>query len=266
MSVRQRVERAHEIYPIARVSALTQQEYAARRTMGAATMCRDGSPSIFVLNPQPLVTETECELMISEYGQPDRHVLIGPGRCRFGRDISNDVRLHSTMISRFHVILVLHTNGILEVYDEASRNDSYCNGKRIGVDPAVLKSGDEIILGGVVYYAAAHDHNSAVRITVRIDATPQTPEEYLLQIISCAGVEDIATAIMDTPLVEWPTSEFLRMRNQRIWNAIMAVDGLMIKLNSHVGLQVYSSKAFPRHRELLDGFLNTDKNKVPWVF
>ena len=266
MTVRQQVARAYEIYAPARVSALTQQEYAARRNMGAATMFRDGSPSIFVLNPPPPVTETECELVISEYGQPDRHVLIGPGRCRFGRDISNDVRVHSTKVSRLHTILVLHTSGILEVYDEASLNGTYYRGKRVGEHPSIVSSGDEIVLADPDF-SRSGANNPLVRITVSINSTPaSTPEDHLVHCITCAAVEAVAASLFETPLIDVPNTELQRMRNQRIWNAIMAVDGLMMKLHSHVGLQVYSSKAFPRHRELLDGFLNTDKNKVPWVF
>ena len=62
-----------------------------------------------------------------------------------GRLMNNDIVIADRTISRRHCVIVVHARGGCELYDTASLNGTFVNGRRI--DNAVqLASGDEIVL------------------------------------------------------------------------------------------------------------------------
>jgi pSer/pThr/pTyr-binding forkhead associated (FHA) protein len=64
-----------------------------------------------------------------------------------GRMPDNDVVLEDPGISRRHCAILVHAHDQCEIYDTASKNGTYLNGRRL-TDPVPLSSGDEIRLCG----------------------------------------------------------------------------------------------------------------------
>jgi pSer/pThr/pTyr-binding forkhead associated (FHA) protein len=60
-----------------------------------------------------------------------------------GRLADNDVPIPDPYLSRRHCAILIHTNGICEIHDVASKNGTFVNGKKIE-GPTKLASGDEI--------------------------------------------------------------------------------------------------------------------------
>ena len=66
------------------------------------------------------------------------------GNNRVGRFDDNDILIDDIYVSRRHCCIVVHSNGSAEIFDTASKNHTWVNGKR--VQRCWLKSGDEIKL------------------------------------------------------------------------------------------------------------------------
>jgi hypothetical protein len=69
-----------------------------------------------------------------------------------GRSPQNDLVLRPTRISRRHCVVLVHADGGCEVYDTASLNRIWVNGKR--VDRADLFPGDRLELCELLYLVA----------------------------------------------------------------------------------------------------------------
>lgn len=66
------------------------------------------------------------------------------GNNRVGRFDDNDIVIEDIYVSRRHCCIVVHSNGSAELFDTASKNHTWVNGRR--VERCWLKSGDEINL------------------------------------------------------------------------------------------------------------------------
>jgi hypothetical protein len=74
---------------------------------------------------------------------PDGLYPLKPGLNSVGRMPDNDVVIADGSVSRRHCAIVLHSGGICELHDTASKNGTFINGKRI-YGPTRLVAGDEI--------------------------------------------------------------------------------------------------------------------------
>lgn len=78
----------------------------------------------------------------------ERSFTLEPGSLvRIGRDADNDVVLRDARVSRHHARIV-HEKGFFVIYDLASSNGTFVQGKRVQVAPLV--NGTEIRIGGAV--------------------------------------------------------------------------------------------------------------------
>ncbi|MBQ8361221.1 MAG: FHA domain-containing protein [Bacteroidaceae bacterium] len=68
---------------------------------------------------------------------------------KVGKDVSNDIVINNSTISRQHAVVTIADNNIVTIRDLNSTNGIYINGKRIATD-TVLKPGDKIQLGNYV--------------------------------------------------------------------------------------------------------------------
>jgi pSer/pThr/pTyr-binding forkhead associated (FHA) protein len=83
--------------------------------------------------------------LLADFWVSDR-VFVFPlkvGINTLGRSSENDVPVDDLYVSRRHCIILVHSNGSCEIYDTASKNGTYLNGKRV-TQPTALRSGDEI--------------------------------------------------------------------------------------------------------------------------
>lgn len=67
------------------------------------------------------------------------------GANAIGRQTNNDIVIANRSVSRRHCIIVVHARGACELYDTASLNGTFVNGRRIA-HAVQLASGDEIVL------------------------------------------------------------------------------------------------------------------------
>ena len=83
--------------------------------------------------------------------------LLDEDEVAVGRDPRSDILLDDSTVSRSHAVF-RRVNGQYEVVDAGSLNGTYVNRQR--VDQALLKNGDEIMIGKfrLVYFT-----NSAIR-------------------------------------------------------------------------------------------------------
>ncbi len=70
--------------------------------------------------------------------------ILQPGVTTIGRDPESDIFLNDITVSRQHCRFIVDQEG-LRMEDSGSTNGTYVNGER--VDDAVVRSGDEIIIG-----------------------------------------------------------------------------------------------------------------------
>lgn len=80
---------------------------------------------------------------------------------RVGRGVSTELRLDDPTVSRRHALIAVNPNGIT-IYDDRSTNGTFVNGER--VDEAVLRDGDEIVIGRFHLHLidTASDHATAL--------------------------------------------------------------------------------------------------------
>jgi pSer/pThr/pTyr-binding forkhead associated (FHA) protein len=69
-----------------------------------------------------------------------------------GRYPQNDLVLTPNRVSRRHCVVLVHATGGCEVYDTASRNGTWVNGRRVG--RADLRPGDVLALAGQQFLVA----------------------------------------------------------------------------------------------------------------
>jgi pSer/pThr/pTyr-binding forkhead associated (FHA) protein len=67
-----------------------------------------------------------------------------------GRSADNDVLVEDLYVSRRHCIIMVHRSGVCEIYDTASKNGTYLNGKKI-LSPTPIYPGDEIRICNKTY-------------------------------------------------------------------------------------------------------------------
>jgi pSer/pThr/pTyr-binding forkhead associated (FHA) protein len=83
-----------------------------------------------------------------------------------GRSSSNHLQLDDRGTGRRHAIISFE-NGHYNIEDVDSRNRTYHNGKRCGVRPVALISGDQIAIGN--YELVFREANSATNVTDKND-------------------------------------------------------------------------------------------------
>lgn len=84
-------------------------------------------------------------LLIATRGGTGARYLLDADVVRAGRDASSDIILDDNTVSREHTIFTRRAEGGYVLTDAGSLNGTYVNRER--VDSAVLKNGDEIIIG-----------------------------------------------------------------------------------------------------------------------
>jgi len=83
--------------------------------------------------------------LVTDFWVTDREFVfpLKVGINTLGRSAENDVPVDDLYVSRRHCIILVHSNGSCEIYDTASKNGTYLNGKRV-TQPTRLRPGDEI--------------------------------------------------------------------------------------------------------------------------
>lgn len=85
-------------------------------------------------------------LVMIASGQERRIPLEGVAVLRLGRDITNDLALPNTEVSRNHARIERQPNGRHLLLDSGSRNGTFLNGARLAI-PTILCSGDRFAIG-----------------------------------------------------------------------------------------------------------------------
>jgi hypothetical protein len=80
-----------------------------------------------------------------------------------GRMPDNDVPVADGSVSRRHCAIVVHASSGCELYDTASKNGTFINGKRI-TGPTVLQAGDQIRLCDRQFTFLSGDHQPAAAV------------------------------------------------------------------------------------------------------
>jgi len=113
----------------------------------------------------------------------------------FGRDVTSDIVLGDTEVSRQHA-RITHTAGGYVVEDLGSTNGTFINGERL-MAPRVLNPGDLIGFGeDVTLTFDAVSPDAAATIASRVAAPPPTPAP---QAPAAAPVAHVATPTPATP-------------------------------------------------------------------
>lgn len=89
-------------------------------------------------------------LVMNASGQERRIPLEGVAVLRLGRDVTNDLALPNTEVSRNHARIERQPNGRHLLLDSGSRNGTFLNGARLAI-PTVLSSGDHFSVGPYVF-------------------------------------------------------------------------------------------------------------------
>lgn len=85
-------------------------------------------------------------LIMIASGQERRIPLEGVAVLRLGRDVTNDLALPNTEVSRNHARIERQPNGRHLLLDSGSRNGTFLNGARLAI-PTILASGDRFTIG-----------------------------------------------------------------------------------------------------------------------
>jgi len=113
----------------------------------------------------------------------------------FGRDVTSDIVLGDTEVSRQHA-RITHTAGGYVLEDLGSTNGTFVNGERL-ISPRVLNPGDLIGFGeGVTLTFDAVSPDAAATIASSVAAPPPTPAP---QAPAAAPVAHVATPTPATP-------------------------------------------------------------------
>ena len=99
-----------------------------------------------------IVRDARARLVGSRDGMPVREDPLVPGVTTFGRRPDNSVVLRDDpFISATHAQIIADED-VFRLTDLGSTNGTFLNGTRLTPnEPAILKAGDEITLGGMVY-------------------------------------------------------------------------------------------------------------------
>lgn len=97
-------------------------------------------PPTAVLDKPPAELNGNVEVWLA-----DRHYVypLRIGLNTVGRAPDNDIVIQDGYVSRRHCTILVHTDLKVEVFDTASKNGTYINGKKMAA-PTRLKPGDEI--------------------------------------------------------------------------------------------------------------------------
>jgi hypothetical protein len=105
----------------------------------------DDWPALLPLRPEEILPGARF-LLIDQ--QTRQSYALHTGLNTIGRFPENDIVLEPIWVSRRHGTLLVHTRGVCELHDTASRNGTFVNGERIR-QPVRLHSGDRIRIGPV---------------------------------------------------------------------------------------------------------------------
>jgi hypothetical protein len=99
-------------------------------------------PALMPIRPDQILPGTKFSLI-----EPTTRLAyrLHPGLNTIGRLPDNDIVLEDITISRRHCVLLVHTGGQCDLYDTASRNGTFVNGKFLD-KPARLERGDQIMV------------------------------------------------------------------------------------------------------------------------
>jgi len=114
------------------------------------------------LDPAPSDAELSGAWLEASDGR--RWTLLG--KCILGRGAENQVVVDSPKASRRHAVIHLQDEVEFWLVDEASRNGTYCNERRV-IRPTRLRHGDALSIGGHIFHF--HQPDFARR---RADDTP----------------------------------------------------------------------------------------------
>jgi len=90
------------------------------------------------------------ELQITNGEMAGKQYVVREGGIRLGRSSSNDIHIPDEELSRNHCMFEPIGEDGVRLTDLASANGTFLNGKLLGNDPAILKIGDLIEVGGTV--------------------------------------------------------------------------------------------------------------------
>lgn len=97
-------------------------------------------PALLPIHPDQVLPGAKCLLMNPHTRQA---YPLRPGLNTIGRLPDNDIVLEEISISRRHCVLLVHAWGGCDLYDTASRNGTFVNGRRMD-GPIRLHPGDQI--------------------------------------------------------------------------------------------------------------------------
>ena len=87
------------------------------------------------------------EIFVVDGPLAGRKFVVGESGLRLGRSSSNDIHIPDEELSRNHCLFEPEGETGIRVTDLASANGTLLNGFALGDDPALLKEGDEIVVG-----------------------------------------------------------------------------------------------------------------------
>ncbi len=118
--------------------------------------------------------------------QGTRFEIEGP-ILRIGRDLSNNIQLHDTEVSRQHAEIHLLDNAFT-ISDLSSSNGTYVNGQRIKQQR--LTSGDQLQMGGTLMLFTGPSETSEEDLAKVINIGPPREDEKASRIVSSVSQEE----------------------------------------------------------------------------